>query len=181
MSLQTKIIDIRVDLQEKNIKKSGHNKHAGFDYYELSDFLPHLNSMMKEREINDVFSIDSDFASLTLIHKEEKQTYTIPFEMFTVPMTNAGKPMMQQIQYLGALNTYYKRYLYMNAFGITDGEVIDGMPPIPEQPNKKPSPNDKQFQQFKERFTAGEDVLDKFKASFELTKDQQDWIDGQIK
>ena len=34
---------------------------------------------------------------------------------------------MQQIQYLGALNTYYKRYLYLNAFGITDGEVIDSM------------------------------------------------------
>ena len=34
---------------------------------------------------------------------------------------------MQDIQYLGALNTYYKRYLYLNAFGITDGEVIDSM------------------------------------------------------
>ena len=34
---------------------------------------------------------------------------------------------MQDIQYLGALNTYYKRYLYLNAFGITDGEVIDSL------------------------------------------------------
>ncbi len=34
---------------------------------------------------------------------------------------------MQDIQYLGALNTYYKRYLYLNAFGITDGEIIDSM------------------------------------------------------
>ena len=34
---------------------------------------------------------------------------------------------MQHIQYLGALNTYYKRYLYLNAFGITDGEVIDSI------------------------------------------------------
>ena len=25
------------------------------------------------------------------------------------------------------MNTYYKRYLYLNAFGITDGEVIDSM------------------------------------------------------
>ena len=38
-----------------------------------------------------------------------------------------GKPSMQDIQYLGALNTYYKRYLYLNAFGITDGEIIDSM------------------------------------------------------
>ena len=34
---------------------------------------------------------------------------------------------MQDIQYLGALNTYYKTYLYLNAFGITDGDVIDSM------------------------------------------------------
>ena len=34
---------------------------------------------------------------------------------------------MQDIQYLGALITYYTRYIYKLAFGITDGEVIDGM------------------------------------------------------
>ena len=68
----------------------------------------------------------------------------MPFKIFDTPLTlkkdkngnflkdKEGNyiqvPSMQDIQYLGALNTYYKRYLYINAFGITDGDVIDAMP-----------------------------------------------------
>ena len=60
----------------------------------------------------------------------------MPFVIFETPIntkkdkeTGEVKEVksMQDIQYLGALNTYYKRYLYLNAFGITDGDVIDSM------------------------------------------------------
>jgi hypothetical protein len=127
MNLNESIIKIRVDLQNATIKKSGKNKHAGFSYFELSDFLPKLNELMKENGVNDIIQITHELASITLVKGEERETYSIPFALFPTPLTNAGKPMMQDIQYLGALNTYYKRYLYLNAFGITDGEVIDSM------------------------------------------------------
>ncbi|MCI9434740.1 MAG: hypothetical protein HFI86_05680 [Bacilli bacterium] len=142
-TLNESIIKIRVDLQNSKIKKSGKNKYAGFDYYELADFLPKLNELMLQYGINDKFTIEEDKATLILIKGEETQTYNIPFERFETPLVNrkdkAGNyvkdkngeyiqiPSMQDIQYLGALNTYYKRYLYLNAFGITDGEVIDSM------------------------------------------------------
>lgn len=127
MNLNEKIIKIRVELQNSKVNKSGKNSFAGFSYYELSDFLPKLNELMLEYEINDIFTIENDYATLILIYKEEKNYYKIPFKIFETPLTKAGQPMMQDIQYLGALNTYYKRYLYLNAFGITDGEVIDSM------------------------------------------------------
>lgn len=126
-NLNESIIKIRVDLQSSTIKKSGKNTFQGFTYYELSDFLPKLNELMLENGVNDIISIEQDIATLTLIKGEELQTYSIPFTVYDTPLTKAGKPAMQDIQYLGALNTYYKRYLYLNAFGITDGEVIDGM------------------------------------------------------
>ena len=47
--------------------------------------------------------------------------------MFDTPLNKAGKESMQPIQYLGALNTYYKRYLYLNAFSIAENDVIDAM------------------------------------------------------
>jgi|LGOV01.1.fsa_nt_gb hypothetical protein len=128
MNLNQSIIKIRVDLQNSTIKKSGKNKHAGFSYYELSDFLPKLNELMLENDINDIVSINNELASITLVKGEERETYSIPFIMFETPLANSGKKMMQDIQYLGALNTYLKRYLYLNAFGITDGEVIDSLP-----------------------------------------------------
>ena len=126
-SLNESIIKIRVDLQNSKLKKSGKNKFAGFDYFELSDFLPRLNELMLEEGVNDLFTIKDGEAKLTLIKGNEKQEYTMPFVMFNTPLNKNGQPSMQDIQYLGALNTYYKRYLYLNAFGVTDGEVIDGM------------------------------------------------------
>lgn len=142
-NLNESIIKIRVELQNSKIKKSGKNKFAGFDYYELADFLPKLNDLMLKNGINDRFTIENDKAILTLIKNGESQTYEMPFERFETPLVykkdksgnfmkdKSGEyiqtPSMQDIQYLGALNTYYKRYLYLNAFGITDGEVIDGM------------------------------------------------------
>ena len=142
-NLNESIIKIRVDLQNSKLKKSGENKFANFDYFELSDFLPRLNELMLQEEINDRFYIKDGNAILELIKGEEKQEYTIPFVIFDTPLTykkdKSGNylkdkngeyiqvPSMQDIQYLGALNTYYKRYLYLNAFGITDGEIIDSM------------------------------------------------------
>ena len=125
--LNESIINIRVKLQNAKLKKTGKNKFAGFDYFELADFLPKLNELMLEENINDRFVIEDDKAKLTLIKGNESQEYVIPFVLFDTPLNKDGKPSMQDIQYLGALNTYYKRYLYLNAFGITDGEVIDAM------------------------------------------------------
>jgi len=133
-SLNDSIISIRVKLQNAKLKKTGNNSFAGFDYFELSDFLPKLNELMLEEGVNDL---------LTLIKGDETQDYRMPFKIFDTPLTfkkdKKGEymkdregnyiqvPSMQDIQYLGALNTYYKRYLYLNAFGITDGDVIDAM------------------------------------------------------
>ena len=142
-NLNESIISIRVKLQNAKLKKSGKNKFAGFDYFELADFLPKLNELMLEEGVNDIFYIKNDYATLELQKGEEINAYTMPFILFETPLTYKKDKegnfiknkegdyiqvsSMQDIQYLGALNTYYKRYLYLNAFGITDGEVIDSM------------------------------------------------------
>lgn len=135
-SLNESIISIRVELQNAKLKKSGKNKYAGFDYFELADFLPKLNELMLKEGVNDRFYIKDGYAVLELQKFGETNTYTMPFVLFDTPINKKyNKDLdeyfdvksMQDIQYLGALNTYYKRYLYLNAFGITDGDVIDSM------------------------------------------------------
>ena len=91
---------------------------------------------MLSEGLNDRFYIKDDLATLEIQKGGEINTYTMPFVMFETP-TNRREDKttgevyevktMQDIQYLGALNTYYKRYLYLNAFGITDGDVINSM------------------------------------------------------
>ena len=126
-TLNEAIASIRVKLQKADLRKTGKNKFAGFEYFELADFLPTLNELMEKEGVNDLFTIEENKAILTLIKGEEKQSYMIPFIMFETPLNIKGAKSMQDIQYLGALNTYYKRYLYLNAFGITDGDVIDAL------------------------------------------------------
>ena len=152
-TLNESIIDIRVKLQNSKIKKSGKNKSTGFEYFELADFLPILNELMLDEKVNDRFYIKNNYASLELQKGNETNTYTMPFVLFDTPLNfkkdKNGNFMkdcngnylkvksMQDIQYLGALNTYYKRYLYLNAFGITDGEIIDSMDNSELEDNKK--------------------------------------------
>lgn len=163
-TLNQSIINIRVKLQNAKLKKSGKNKFAGFDYFELADFLPKLNELMQEEGINDLFTIEDEKATLTLIKEEEgkgvqTQVYSIPFILFETPVnlkqdTKTGEireiKSMQDIQYLGALNTYYKRYLYLNAFGITDGDVIDAMDNTTGGATKKFMATEKQIAKVKE-------------------------------
>ena len=105
--LNKSIIKIRVALQNAKLKKSGKNKFAGFEYFELADFLPKLNELMLEEEVNDRFYIQNGYAVLELMKGEVSQTYTIPFTQFDTPINKQGQASMQEIQYLGALNTYY--------------------------------------------------------------------------
>ena len=84
-NLNESIISIRVKLQNAKLKKSGKNKYAGFDYFELADFLPKLNELMLEEGINDRYRIEEGYSILELVKGEEKQEYTIPFKLFETP------------------------------------------------------------------------------------------------
>ena len=194
-NLNESIIKIKVALQGIKLKQSGKNTFAGFTYYELSDFLPSLNKLMLENGVNDQIIIGKEYAELTLHKGSEKQTYTIPFIMFETPKNKNGTDSMQHIQYLGALNTYYKRYLYLNAFGITDGEVIDAMnindldtKPQNKQAEQKPQPkviekiNETQVKALLRLFTSDEHKND-FLATCKISKIEDlplSWYDKAI-
>ena len=45
MSVYKKLQDVRVELQKTPLKKSGKNKHIGFEYFELGDFLPTVQEL----------------------------------------------------------------------------------------------------------------------------------------
>ena len=159
MTLNEKIIHIRKELQDTNLKKTGKNKFGGFDYFELKDFLPTVNALEEKYHVNDTVSVECDDYGreniiLTFIDcdmPEIRQEYKLPFKIYDTPVNRKEDKetgevrevkSMQDIQYLGALNTYYKRYLYLNALGITDGDVIDAIDPASNNsPTNKPKVN----------------------------------------
>lgn len=122
MGIYSKLQKCRVDLQNMNLKKSGYNKFSGYYYYELGDFLPKLNELMLENKMCSVVSFTDELATLNIIDTEDKTQIT-----FTSPMATAELKGCHEIQNLGAVQTYQRRYLYLNAFEIVESDALNGV------------------------------------------------------
>ncbi|MDR0753732.1 MAG: ERF family protein [Holosporaceae bacterium] len=123
LNIYDKLAKARVQLQKLNLKKSGRNKFSGFSYYELSDFLPRINEIFENLGLYSRFCTDTDkkAAYLTIINRdnpEEQETYSSPTAEIELKGCTA-------IQAVGAVHTYMKRYLYMNALEIVENDMLD--------------------------------------------------------
>ena len=115
-----KLQGARCLLQQREVKKTGKNQH--FNYYQLDDILPPINEICEQVGICPVVSFNREVASLTIYCVDSGGSIE-----FTAPMASARLPNGQDIQNLGASITYERRYLYMNAFEITEHDAIDQM------------------------------------------------------
>lgn len=122
MNIYEKLQACRVELQEMNLKKSGKNDFAKFEYFELADFLPKVNMLFKTYKLFSVFSIADNLATLTIINSEDENGEKI---VFTSPVEELELKGCNKIQALGGVHTYLKRYLYVNALEIVENDLFD--------------------------------------------------------
>jgi hypothetical protein len=115
-----KLQKARIKLQQSAIKKSGHNKFAGYQYFELGDFLPTINEIFNELGLCSVISFDKELATLRIIDTDNGGSIT-----FTSPMADANLKGCHPIQNLGAVETYSRRYLYVTALEIVEHDALD--------------------------------------------------------
>jgi hypothetical protein len=118
----------RMFLQQMSLKKSGHNKFAGYQYFELGDFLPQINEIFHGQGLCGVISYDTDYASLTITDVDDGTNIVI-----TSPMVEANLKGAHAIQNLGAVETYQRRYLWMTAMEIVEHDALDSSAPIKEE------------------------------------------------
>ena len=145
MSVYKKLVEARVALQGKTLSKSGHNKFAGYKYFELGDFLPSIQSIFKEIGLCDVISFTSDLATMVIYDTEDGTSVT-----FTSPMGSAQLKGCHEVQNIGAVETYQRRYLYTVALSIVESDALDattgGVAPDPKpskaEPKVKPDTGD---------------------------------------
>lgn len=117
-----KIQAVRVGLQDMEIKKSG--KMNGRDnklYLELADFIHPLNQLMLAERFTAIVNFTPENATLTAYDFDSDQTFTI-----TSPMREAKVQGCNEMQNLGAVETYQRRYLYMAMFDIAESDILDG-------------------------------------------------------
>ena len=120
MSVYKKLQEARIKLQGMDLKKTGHNKFSGYYYFELGDFLPQTQTIFAELGLCGVVSFNADLASLTIIDVDDATQHTI-----TSPMGTAALKGMHEIQNIGAVETYQRRYLWVTAMEIVEHDAID--------------------------------------------------------
>jgi hypothetical protein len=137
MSVYKKLQDARIKLQNTELKKSGHNKFAGYKYFELGDFLPAIQKICAEMDLCGVVSFNHEMAFLQIIDTEDGTSI-----MFTSPMSSAALKGCHDVQNLGAVQTYLRRYLWVNAFEIVEHDALDAVmgEDLPKKPNAVVAP-----------------------------------------
>ena len=119
MSVYKKLASARVMLQSTSMKKSGINTFSHYQYFELEDFMPHINSIFNEVGLCGIVSFTTEIATLTIFDTESDQNIVI-----TSPMAEAQLKGCHPVQNLGAVETYQRRYLWVTALEIVEHDPI---------------------------------------------------------
>ena len=128
MSIYGKLAKARQKFHQQNLKKSGHNKFANYKYFELADFIiPGLECLASEHLVP-VISFTADAATMTVYETDGDASITI-----TSPMSEANLKGSHPIQNLGAVQTYLRRYLWVNLLEIVEHDALDSSEPVVKQ------------------------------------------------
>jgi len=128
MGVHKKLMAARMSLQEAPLKKSGHNKFAGYNYFELGDFIPTITEIFYNIGLCGVVSFDKELATLCITDTEDGSQIVL-----TSPMAEANLKGCHPIQNLGAVETYTRRYLWVSAMEIVEHDALDSSPPVKEE------------------------------------------------
>jgi hypothetical protein len=140
MKVYKKLSDARIKLQRTELTKSGHNKFAGYKYFELGDFLPAVQSIFNEVGLIDAISFTEDLATMVVYDVDDGSSVT-----FTSPMGTANLKGCHEVQNIGAVETYQRRYLYVTALSIVEHDALDavtGSTPVEVKPVVKEVPKE---------------------------------------
>lgn len=121
MNVYKKIQAVRVAFQNKNIKQSGVNKFANYKYFELGDITPVLNNLLLDYGLTSFITFTNEMATLTVVNCDNPSEQVV----FTSPMRTVEMKGCNNIQALGGIETYQRRYLYMIAFDIVETDLFE--------------------------------------------------------
>lgn len=132
MSVLKKLMDARLQLQARSLSKSGNNKFAGYKYFELGDFLPACQEIFAGLGLCGVVSFHTEEAVLTITDTDGGGAIQIKSPMSTCALKGA-----HEIQNLGAVQTYLRRYLWVTAMEIVEHDALDSSEPLKPEAKKE--------------------------------------------
>lgn len=129
LNIYQKLQKVRYELSQKELKKSGKavtkDGVVRYEYFELGDFMPHITSLCFENGLTPKFNFTLENATLIIVDNDDPEI-SLPFEM---PVKIPAILMCNDMQNIGGAKTFAKRYLYFDAFEISETETLDGSTP----------------------------------------------------
>ena len=124
MSVYKKLNAVRLQLHAMTLKKSGYNSFGKWHYFELADFLVPALKLFEDNGLCGVVS--SDAGTMTLAVRECDGDGCINF---AIPLSTAQLKGSHEVQNLGAVITYSRRYLWTLALEILEHDAVDAAEP----------------------------------------------------
>jgi hypothetical protein len=121
MNVYQKLNNARDAFHQSKLKKTGQNKFAGYSYFELSDFIIPALEIFKIHGLAGIVSFGKEIASLKIINVEKPEE----FILIESPMSTAALKGCHEVQNLGAVQTYLRRYLWVAALEIVEHDALD--------------------------------------------------------
>lgn len=133
MNIYQRLNAARQQFHSQKLEKTGVNKFAGYQYFELGDFLIPALKTFNEVGLSATISFGTDVARMTIVNVD------LPSETIVIesPMSSAALKGCHEVQNLGAVQTYLRRYLWVAALEIVEHDAIDSSQPKVDKPEPK--------------------------------------------
>lgn len=122
MSVYQKLNDARSEFHKLQLKKTGKNAFAGYQYFELGDFLLPAMEVFGRHGLCAIVSFERELATMRIISVDPKDAGEI---IITSPMGSAALKGCHEVQNIGAVETYQRRYLWVAALEIVEHDALD--------------------------------------------------------
>jgi hypothetical protein len=189
MNVYQKLNEARTKFHKKALKKSGHNKFAGYNYFELGDFVIPAIEIFNEVGLTSIIRFGKEIAEFIVVNTEKPDEIIV----FTSPMSEANLKGCHPVQNLGAVQTYITRYLWVSVLHIVEHDALDattgrkGDAPI-ITPKGNPEVNEEDQEFLMGMATSCEELVGNGKAKEAsqmldeamLDADQKIWLWGQL-
>ena len=121
MNVYQRLNLVREEFHRAKLNKSGLNKFAGYKYFELADFIIPALEIFKKHGLTSIISFGKETADMRIINNEK------PEEVIVIesPMSTAALKGCHEVQNLGAVQTYLRRYLWVAALEIVEHDALD--------------------------------------------------------
>ena len=159
MNIYRKLMEARAKFLAMPVKKSGINRFAKFEYFELSDIVPVKTAIFNELGLCDTINFSDEAAVLVLINTDKTEEVL----SFSTPIKVQAVNGMNEMQAVGAAETYARRYLYQLVLDIVEADTFDatmaqeGSAPVKVSKSASaPQTAQKGREEAKEALTSGE-------------------------